>query len=191
MVQFGLYLRSFRYEPWGDHYLSYEDLKNTLYEIRDLLSPSPAPSPPPSPKAASSVKQLKRILDPKLLHQEFLKCLDDNLNKINTFYVDTKAEIQQELKEVHQSAENKSKEVEFLKKKLEYCYSHLVILKDFASLNYTGFAKLLKKHDKMLKEYFEKLRATYIRDKVNQQPVFGILDDIYRLQVETQVILLC
>ena len=60
----------------------------------------------------------------------------------------------------------------------------LSLLRDFSSVNYTGFAKILKKHDKTLpalamkREFFER--------HVNRRPVFGILDELYHLQAETQ-----
>jgi hypothetical protein len=58
------------------------------------------------------------------------------------------------------------------------------LLKDFSSLNYTGFSKILKKHDKVCPR--NKMKVNYIRNQMNRQPVFGILDELYRYQVLTQ-----
>eukprot|EP00475_Leptophrys_vorax_P020880 TRINITY_DN28637_c0_g1_i1.p1 TRINITY_DN28637_c0_g1~~TRINITY_DN28637_c0_g1_i1.p1 ORF type:complete len:639 (-),score=171.00 TRINITY_DN28637_c0_g1_i1:30-1946(-) len=182
MVQFGLYLRSFQYSPWSEHYLAYENLKNALYEIRERF----APSSPPSPRsAAAAAPPPVPAIDPHELHERLVSELDLNLAKINQHYETTKDVITKKLNAIRMDSLN-GVDLKDFKQDLEVCYSQAVILKDFASLNYTGFAKLLKKHDKLLKGHVNGLRASYIRDKVNKEPVFGVLDDIYRLQVETQ-----
>jgi SPX domain protein involved in polyphosphate accumulation len=173
MVQFGLYLRSFLYQPWEKHYLDYENLKNALYEIKHELF------------AAAAVQQeSKEELDPKQAYVQFKEELDRNLNKINQFYEETREMCRVELKAVEDVAVYRKRwadaDAEKYRKALERTYVQLVILKDFASINYTGFAKLMKKHDKLIKRYVEPLRAMYLKDKVNKKPVFGIL------QVEAQ-----
>jgi SPX domain protein involved in polyphosphate accumulation len=183
MVQFGLYLRSFQYAPWGEQYLAYENLKNALYEIKERI----APSSPPSPSSHTKKIPAQALpVDPHTLHDQLIVELDANLQKINLHYEKTKDEILNRLNAIKMDSAAENAELKDFKSDLEQCYSQAVILKDFASLNYTGFAKLLKKHDKMLKGHFPPLRLTYIRENVNTQPVFGVLDDIYRLQVETQ-----
>lgn len=217
MVQFGQYLQSFRYSDWSEHYLDYEGLKRIIYsqnpQLNDLSSGDQVEVKKNELKL--KVKKSKRTLlrgsdeiirestefqeqRRRLSHlsesakhnknyQEFLKKLDENLLKINSFYETKKAFLNERLQSVENSLNTKIIKKSQVKRSLEEIFIELVLLKDFASLNYTGFTKLLKKHDKILWDIVPPLRAHYIKDKCNQQPVFGILDEVFSLQLETQV----
>lgn len=99
----------------------------------------------------------------------FLYC-DQELKKINTFYSEKLAEatrryaaLSAKLKEakeavhkVHkknstQKAQIPARKVQELKLAFSEFYLSLILLQNYQNLNYTGFRKILKKHDKLLR----------------------------------------
>jgi len=76
-------------------------------------------------------------------------------------------------------------ETEALQAEFHALYVEVNLLRDYSSLNYTGFSKILKKHDKTLPHFA--MRRRFFEERINCLPVFGILDELYRLQAETQV----
>jgi len=76
-------------------------------------------------------------------------------------------------------------EAEALQAEFHALYVEVNLLRDYSSLNYTGFSKILKKHDKTLPQFA--MRRRFFEERINRLPVFGILDELYRLQAETQV----
>lgn len=68
-------------------------------------------------------------------------------------------------------------------------YVELSLLRDYSSLNYTGFSKILKKHDKLLPLF--KMKGFYFRNSIHRTPVFGVLDQIMHMQAECLVRFVC
>lgn len=99
----------------------------------------------------------------------FLYC-DQELKKINTFYSEKLAEatrryaaLSVKLKEAKEAAQRVQKKnssqkpqipqrkVQELKLAFSEFYLSLILLQNYQNLNYTGFRKILKKHDKLLR----------------------------------------
>lgn len=99
----------------------------------------------------------------------FLYC-DEELKKINTFYSEKLAEatrrnaaLMAKLKEAKDSVQKVQKKksaqkqhisarkVQELKLAFSEFYLSLILLQNYQNLNYTGFRKILKKHDKLLR----------------------------------------
>lgn len=97
----------------------------------------------------------------------FLYC-DQELKKINTFYSEKLAEatrryaaLSVELKEANEAINQKStkknkakispRKIQELKLAFSEFYLSLILLQNYQNLNYTGFRKILKKHDKLLR----------------------------------------
>jgi len=74
---------------------------------------------------------------------------------------------------------------EQVKHDLQSLYIELSMLRDYSSLNYTGFSKILKKHDKTLPVL--KMKRDYFKANIDKRSVFGTQDELHRLQVRTQV----
>jgi UDP-xylose/UDP-N-acetylglucosamine transporter B4 len=163
-MKFGEYLQAFLFPPWGDHYLSYERLKDMLYSMRDVLG---------KPQAAA-------------LSSSFREFLQADVDKIQTFYDHTKTELKHQLEHIQsRMRESHDRSVE-TRRDLEEIWSSLIMLKDFASLNYTGCVKILKKHDKIVGAVLGKMKASFIKEVVNSKPVFGVLDEVFRLHIQVQ-----
>lgn len=110
----------------------------------------------------------------------FLYC-DQELKKINTFYSEKLAEatrkfaaLSVELKEANESVLKHSKKnaqkahlpqrkVQELKLAFSEFYLSLILLQNYQNLNYTGFRKILKKHDKLLRvDHGAKWRSDHV-----------------------------
>lgn len=101
--------------------------------------------------------------------ENFFHYCDLELKKINTFYSEKLAEatrkfagLMAELKEANEQAQRHSKKnahktqiparkVQELKLAFSEFYLSLILLQNYQNLNYTGFRKILKKHDKLLR----------------------------------------
>lgn len=109
----------------------------------------------------------------------FLYC-DQELKKINTFYSEKLAEATRkyaalgtELKEAMEMTHKTTKKsytgqipkrrVQELKWAFSEFYLSLILLQNYQTLNYTGFRKILKKHDKLLRvDYGAKWRQEHV-----------------------------
>ncbi|XP_018335489.1 xenotropic and polytropic retrovirus receptor 1 [Agrilus planipennis] len=146
---------------WRKQYINYEEMKAMLY-----LAIEEAPS-------AESVEPEVLTRHFKNFDEQFFLYCDKELKKINTFYSEKLAEAQRkyatllsELKTTLSAIEQKNKPTKYknvdLKKhipsrklaelKLAYSefYLSLILLQNYQTLNFTGFRKILKKHDKLL-----------------------------------------
>ncbi|XP_037819897.1 xenotropic and polytropic retrovirus receptor 1 homolog [Lucilia sericata] len=151
---------------WRQQYISYADLKNM---ILNALENAPL-------KEIST----NRIMDNYYIkfEEEFVIECENELRKINTFYAEKLAEasrrndvlstVLDELigefrlrtrtmsrKSLHQNTikrrlRQKKTNLMDLKNGFSELYLSLVLLQNYKMLNYTGFKKILKKHDKLL-----------------------------------------
>ncbi|ONK75090.1 uncharacterized protein A4U43_C03F13210 [Asparagus officinalis] len=135
---------------WRDKFLSYKELKKLVRQI------SAAPA---SAEAEA----------------EFVRLLDEELDKLNSFFEEQEEEFiikQKELQERIQRVINGSMEEEeemaVIRKELVDFHGEMVLLENYSSVNYTGLAKILKKYDKRTGAL---LRLPFI-EKVLQQPFF-------------------
>ncbi|CAI8509076.1 unnamed protein product [Hanseniaspora opuntiae] len=147
---FSVKLASGVYPPWKDHYINYDLLKDALKEeetkkqIKDK---------------ASNTKNKFQWTDKD--EKNFVSLLDEELEKVYSFQVETYNSVLETLdsleeKEIigdsEQTEENKLHIADF-EKILEDCLTKAQELDNFSRLNYTGFIKIVKKHDKLHKNY--------------------------------------
>lgn len=100
--------------------------------------------------------------------ESFFHYCDEELKKINTFYSEKLAEatrkygaLMVELKEAIEMSQKATKKygkshipqrkVQELKLAFSEFYLNLILMQNYQNLNYTGFRKILKKHDKLLR----------------------------------------
>jgi SPX domain protein involved in polyphosphate accumulation len=163
---FGVKLQNEIYSPWKQHYIDYENLKRLLKEnvVNQIDS-----------DAAWSEK------DEAL----FAETLDKELEKVYTFQVSKYKELDSEISKLELRSE---KYLDLLEKNqkdqsfdpvafqeiLEELLSLANELDHFARLNFTGFIKIVKKHDRLHKGYSVK---ALINVRMKDLPLNNISED--------------
>ncbi|CBI28201.3 unnamed protein product, partial [Vitis vinifera] len=118
---------------------------------------------------------------------DFIKLLEDELEKFNTFFVEKEEEYIIRLKELQDrvaEATGYNEEMIKIRKEIVDFHGEMVLLENYSALNYTGLAKILKKYDKRTGAL---IRLPFIQ-KVLQQPFFTT-DLLYKLVKECEAML--
>ncbi|KAF2898457.1 hypothetical protein ILUMI_07715 [Ignelater luminosus] len=163
-MKFAEHLSAHITPEWRKQYISYEEMKGLLY-----LAVEEAPS-------AESVEPEILTRHFKNFDEQFFHYCDKELKKINTFYSEKLAEatrkyatLSSELKttlgligqrnkptHLRLGVRNPKKQaiparkIQELKLAFSEFYLSLILLQNYQTLNFTGFRKILKKHDKLL-----------------------------------------
>ncbi|KAJ8922421.1 hypothetical protein NQ315_004367 [Exocentrus adspersus] len=160
-MKFAEHLSAHITPEWRKQYINYEEMKSMLYAAVEQ-----APS--------------AEVVEPEILSryfakfdEQFFSFCDKELAKINTFYSEKLAEatrkyasLKSELsdaQDVQFTGKSKSIKSNILRKKnvparkmqeiklaFSEFYLSLILLQNYQNLNFTGFRKILKKHDKLL-----------------------------------------
>lgn len=158
-MKFAEHLSAHITPEWRKQYISYEEMKAMLYTAVEEAPSAESVEPEVISRHFASFDEV------------FFTFCDRELKKINTFYSEKLAEatrkyaaLQSELKialELQQGGgKNKGKanvkphlptrKLRELKLAFSEFYLSLILLQNYQNLNYTGFRKILKKHDKLL-----------------------------------------
>ncbi|XP_043784667.1 xenotropic and polytropic retrovirus receptor 1 homolog isoform X2 [Apis laboriosa] len=158
-MKFAEHLSAHITPEWRKQYISYEEMKAMLYTAVEEAPSAESVEPEVISRHFASFDEV------------FFTFCDRELKKINTFYSEKLAEatrkyaaLQNELKtalELQQGGgKNKGKviakphlptrKLRELKLAFSEFYLSLILLQNYQNLNYTGFRKILKKHDKLL-----------------------------------------
>ncbi|CCF57326.1 hypothetical protein KAFR_0C03340 [Kazachstania africana CBS 2517] len=133
---FGVKLANDIYPPWKDSYISYDGLKKLLKEDND-----------------DTTNQEWTERD----ESRFVEALDSDLEKVYTFQVDKYNNLMDKLTHLEKetSTEDKVRQLDpdTFQRILEDALSEAKELDNFSRLNYTGFMKIVKKHDKLHSQY--------------------------------------
>jgi len=135
---------------WRKQYIQYEEMKAMLYAA---LEQAPC---------AEVVEEEVLTRYFARFDESFFTFCDKELAKINTFYAEKIAEatrkfamLKSELEgsEYEQMKKKKIQRRKVMDLKLAFSefYLSLILLQNYQNLNFTGFRKILKKHDKMLR----------------------------------------
>ncbi|XP_063729552.1 xenotropic and polytropic retrovirus receptor 1 homolog [Symsagittifera roscoffensis] len=162
-MKFAAHLNDHLTPEWRTQYVAYEDLKDMLYEAQEN-------APPSDISDEETLKKYYAKFDQKF----FSKC-EQELNKINMFFAEKLAEAHRKSAALHielrlaknhreitsektsristklQPAKSKDTRPKISDLKVAYSelYLSLILLQNYQSLNFTGFRKILKKHDKI------------------------------------------
>ncbi|KAB7506211.1 Xenotropic and polytropic retrovirus receptor 1 [Armadillidium nasatum] len=162
-MKFAEHLAAHITPEWRKQYISYEEMKAMLYTAVEQ-----APSPEVTEESAI-IRYYGRF------DEQFFRVCDKELAKINTFFSEKMAEATrkyntlksdlQASKEHYGDGLRNRKGLTFLPKihvptrkmqdlKLAFSefYLSLILLQNYQNLNFTGFRKILKKHDKLLSQ---------------------------------------
>ncbi|KAJ8668179.1 hypothetical protein QAD02_009842 [Eretmocerus hayati] len=158
-MKFAEHLSAHITPEWRKQYISYEEMKAMLYTAVEEAPSAESVEPEIITRHFASFDEV------------FFTFCDRELKKINTFYSEKLAEatrkyaaLQSELKTAqdmqHGSGRHKGKsalktqlptrKIRELKLAFSEFYLSLILLQNYQNLNYTGFRKILKKHDKLL-----------------------------------------
>ncbi|CAN8246932.1 unnamed protein product [Cochlearia groenlandica] len=153
---------------WQDKFLSYKDLKKKLKlmepRVADNRPNKRSRSDPDSVESDPTAGMTKEELD-------FIRLLEDELEKFNSFFVEKEEEYIIRLKELKDrvaKAKKSNEEMMNIKKEIVDFHGEMVLLMNYSALNYTGLAKILKKYDKRTGAL---IRLPFIQ-KVLQEPFF-------------------
>ncbi|XP_045540041.1 xenotropic and polytropic retrovirus receptor 1 [Papilio machaon] len=154
-MKFAEHLSAHITPEWRKQYINYEEMKAMLYTAVE--------------EAPSAENVEPEVLSRHFANfdETFFHYCDQELKKINTFYSEKLAEatrkfatLQSELKSQFDMMKPKSggdskkamprRKVQELKLAFSEFYLSLILLQNYQNLNYTGFRKILKKHDKLL-----------------------------------------
>ncbi|KAJ3686653.1 hypothetical protein LUZ61_015817 [Rhynchospora tenuis] len=170
---------------WRDKFLSYKDLKKRLKLIerpakRARVADEGSVT---SPAADEGVSAMTRE------EIDFMRLLEEELDKFNSFFVEKEEEYiirQKELQDRVRRVVGKESKEELMKVRKEIVDFHgeMVLLENYSALNYTGLVKILKKYDKRTGAL---IRLPFIQ-KVLQQPFFTT-DLLYKLVKECEAML--
>lgn len=151
---------------WQDKFLSYKELKKKL----KLLEPRGGVENRPNKRSRSSDPN-STDTDPTKEELDFIRLLEEELDKFNSFFVEKEEEYiirLKELKDQVAKANNSNEEMINIKRDIVDFHGEMVLLMNYSALNYTGLAKILKKYDKRTGAL---IRLPFIQ-KVLQEPFF-------------------
>ncbi|XP_046733957.1 xenotropic and polytropic retrovirus receptor 1-like isoform X1 [Diprion similis] len=197
-MKFAEHLAAHITPEWRKQYINYEEMKALLYAAVEQAPAAEAIEP----------HVLERYFSK--FDETFFHYCDKELAKINTFYSEKLAEamrryatLTSELSGVQTIADEvksggykgnsgrilhkkpvSARKIQELKLAFSEFYLSLILLQNYQNLNFTGFRKILKKHDKLLNvEVGSKWRAEHV-----EGALFHIHKDIDRLIGETEAV---
>ncbi|KAG2331844.1 hypothetical protein Bca4012_018589 [Brassica carinata] len=150
---------------WQDKFLSYKELKKKL----KLMEPRGGGENRPNKRSRSDPNSTGT--DPTKEELDFIRLLEEELEKFNSFFVEKEEEYiirLKELKDQVAKANNSNEEMINVKREIVDFHGEMVLLMNYSALNYTGLAKILKKYDKRTGAL---IRLPFIQ-KVLQEPFF-------------------
>lgn len=143
---FGIKLVDEVYSPWKDSYISYEDLKKLLTSTKQNYM-----------FQQKSNKHTLNDLWTDKDESKFVAALDYELEKVYGFQISKYNELLDNLDSLEKQVDNEDsvKLIDFtdFQKILDDTLSEAQELDRFSRLNFTGFIKIVKKHDKLHPEY--------------------------------------
>lgn len=173
-MKFGKKLRATvdnSYEEWRPMFMSYKDLKKCIHPRRpddaqskdsDTKDPDQDADSDPDRTAFSvpvSYADKKRNVDAvrhaEAAHSQFFSTFRHEVDKVNEFFLDKQEDYIIEHRQLSEKAVEflvpgraTRPELNRLRQRLTNFHGELVLLENFSTVNYTGFRKILKKHDK-------------------------------------------
>ncbi|XP_034684654.1 SPX domain-containing protein 1-like [Vitis riparia] len=165
---------------WRDKFLSYKDLKKQL----KLIYPKADDAHPN--KRARSDGGGGEVSDVTKEVTDFVRLLEDEIEKFNIFFVEKEEEYVIKLKELQDGVAKMDSNEELMKigREIVDFHGEMILLENYSALNYTGLVKILKKYDKRSGAL---IRLPFIQ-KVLQEPFFTT-DVLYKLVKECETML--
>lgn len=164
-MKFGKQLRAIvdsSYEEWRPMFMSYKVLKKTIAPPDELAStdsdsrgPNDTEPDPSTIISTNAVANKVAVQNAERRHSLFFTRFKKEVDKVNDFFLDKQedyiiehAQLSAKVAEFLQPARATRAEVNHLRQRLTDFHGELVLLENYSTVNYTGFRKILKKHDK-------------------------------------------
>eukprot|EP00981_Chlorochromonas_danica_P013550 scaffold6470_cov243-Ochromonas_danica.AAC.2 len=185
-MKFGEYLRTNKVADWQHFYLDYDKLKGMIKELEAIHLAAPADHsgtatslsvPRPTNAAGMPVE------GPHVTQEQFYAFLEQEMRKIEQFTKKQVNDIRRVLAEVEGQITlsgsdllgKKPSNAEELRVQVEKAGEEFLRLEKYVNLNFTGFHKILKKHDRRLPN---PCRAFYAARLHDQSWVRGDYSDV-------------
>ncbi|GMI81206.1 SPX domain gene 1, ARABIDOPSIS THALIANA SPX DOMAIN GENE 1 [Hibiscus trionum] len=175
---------------WRDKFLSYKELKKKVKLIQRNSDERPTKRRRSDENPGDVVDAGDDSGDGDVMSREetdFLKLMEDELEKFNAFFVEKEEEYIIRLKELQdnlaKAKDSNEKMIKIWKEMVDF-HGEMVLLENYSALNYTGLVKILKKYDKRTGAL---IRLPFIQ-RVLQQP-FYTTDLLYKLVKECEAML--
>lgn len=161
-MKFGKQLRGiveYSNPEWQPNFLSYKELKKHIVPRDGYSESTRADEGDVNMTAAGSFSQADAATAPApgdlKDSANFLSCLQTELDKVNDFFLEKQEdyviehrELTGRVRRLLVSGASTRIEVNRLRQRLIDFHAQLVVLENYSTVNYTGFRKILKKHDK-------------------------------------------
>ncbi|KAG7021242.1 SPX domain-containing protein 1 [Cucurbita argyrosperma subsp. argyrosperma] len=172
---------------WRDKFLSYKELKKRLKLVEPKGGDRPSKRPRIDAAVGSCAADGEKDDFSSSEEMNFIKLLEDELEKFNSFFVEKEEEYIIRLKELQDrvgKAMDSNEEMIKIRKEIVDFHGEMVLLENYSALNFTGLVKILKKYDKRTGAL---IRLPYSQ-KVLQQPFFTT-DLLYTLVKQCELML--
>ncbi|CAL8471696.1 g11238 [Coccomyxa elongata] len=147
MVRFGEYLDQKQRSEWRPHYLDYKGLKDLIKEAQQEMEQQGTVAF--SPRTTSLT--VTRPRGQKPADERFFEKLENEVTKINKFTQNQVSSLKKRLKALRdQVRDAKDSKNSTLTQEAKEIGDEFLALEKYVNLNYLGFHKILKKHDKVL-----------------------------------------
>lgn len=175
--QFGKYIEEKQRPEWKEKYINYKLLKDL---IKASAQAEIAISEPPPSLRPTSLSVVRNARARDAAEEQFFRALEDEVLKIGRFTAEVVSTLRRRteaLQENVQKAESLPlEEREHLLYEAKQVADEFLQLEKYVNLNYMGFHKALKKHDKLLPH--SPCRQFYIAHLHNQPWVQGNYSDL-------------
>ena len=108
--------------------------------------------------------------------EAFLKMVDTELNKVENFTLEKVTDLRQKIADAENAAEGDTEEADKIKDRADTIAEDFLRLEKYVNINFMGFHKILKKHDKYLPN--NPCKAFYVARMHGQAWVRGDYSDL-------------
>lgn len=176
-MKFGKKLRAHveeSYEEWRPNFMNYKTLKKCIIprnstvtdtfnskdsdsnEFDGVIGSTIVPSHTSDPEVDDDVlSNVYAVHQAERLHAEFFTSFRREVDKVNDFFLDKQEDyiirhqqLSKRVSDMLRPANATRQQINNLRARLTNFHGELVVLENFSTVNYTGFRKILKKHDK-------------------------------------------
>lgn len=185
-MQFGKYLEDNLRSQWRPYYIDYKALKDLITEAESEASAESVTNASPRTTSLSVIRQAGRH---DTAEERFFRRLEAEVSKIGAFTAELVAQLRARLTRLQTSVAKHAAEREApggkasksapddkLLKEAKDIGDEFLALEKYVNLNYMGFHKILKKHDKRLPH--TPCRQFYVAHLHNQPWVQGNYSDL-------------